>query len=126
MEDKHRHDEGRLEDDLPLKPQWFHILLALSEQEQHGSGIVRAVLEQTDDKLRLWPATLYGSLEDLEAKDWIAELTEPADRPEGESERKRIYRITPSGARVLAAEANRLQSLASAALARVAAGKAAG
>ena len=126
MEDKHRHNRGRLEDDLPLKPQWFHILLALSEKERHGSGIVRAVLGQTDGKMRLWPATLYGSLEDLETKDWIAELTEAAERPEGESERKRIYRITPFGARILAAEANRLQSLASAALERVASGKAAG
>ncbi len=126
MDGKHRHNGEQLSDSLPLKPQWFHILLALSEKEQHGSGIVRAVLNQTDDKLRLWPATLYGSLEDLEGKDWIAELTEAAGRPKGESERKRIYRITPSGARILAAEANRLQSLASAALERVAAGKAAG
>jgi hypothetical protein len=38
---------------LPLKAQWFHILLALSEEAQHGSGIVRSVLEQTDGKVRL-------------------------------------------------------------------------
>ncbi len=107
---------------LPLKTQWFHILLALSEEAQHGSGIVRSVLQQTDGKLRLWPATLYGSLEDLVALGWIEELTDHSERPEGESEKKRFYRIKPDGARVLAAEADRLQGLARAALDRVGSG----
>ena len=107
---------------LPLKAQWFHILLALSEEAQHGSGIVRSVLQQTDGKLRLWPATLYGSLEDLVALGWIEELTEHGERPEGESEKKRFYRIRRTGARVLAAEADRLQALARAALDRIGSG----
>lgn len=107
---------------LPLKAQWFHILLALSEEAKHGSGIVRSVLDQTDGKLRLWPATLYGSLEDLVALGWIEELTELGERPAGESEKKRFYRIKPSGARVLTAEADRLQALARAALDRVGSG----
>ena len=111
-----------IERHLPLKTQWFHILLALSEEPQHGSGIVRSVLDQTDGKLRLWPATLYGSLEDLVALGWIEELTESGDRPEGESEKKRFYRIRSSGARVLAAEADRLQALARAALDRIGSG----
>lgn len=108
---------------LPLKSQWFHILLALSEEARHGSGIVRSVLEQTDGKLRLWPATLYGSLEELVALGWIEELTADGERPEGESEKKRFYRIKQTGAQVLAAEAARLQSLARAALDRVGTGK---
>lgn len=108
---------------LPLKSQWFHILLALSEEPQHGSGIVRSVLQQTKSKLRLWPATLYGSLEDLAALGWIEELTDLGQRPEGESEKKRFYRITRAGARVLAAEAGRLEALARTALARVESGK---
>ena len=107
---------------LPLKPQWFHILLALSEETQHGSGIVRSVLQETDGKLRLWPATLYGSLDDLAGHGWIAEVTAPAERPRGESERKRFYRITRDGAQLLAAEAERLQALATSALARLGAG----
>lgn len=108
---------------LPLKSQWFHILLALSEEARHGSGIVRSVLEQTDGKLRLWPATLYGSLENLVALGWIEELVEFGERPEGESEKKRFYRIRPTGAHVLAAEAGRLQALARTALHRVGSGK---
>ncbi len=107
---------------LPLKSQWFHILLALSEEARHGSGIVRSVLQQSDGKLRLWPATLYGSLEDLVGLGWIEELTDLCERPKGESEKKRFYRIKPAGARILAAEADRLQTLARAALDRVGSG----
>ena len=107
---------------LPLKPQWFHILLALSEETQHGSGIVRSVLRETDGKLRLWPATLYGALDDLAGHGWIAEVSDAAERPTGESEKKRFYRITREGAQLLAAEAERLKALATSALTRLGAG----
>ena len=110
-----------LTDHMPLKTQWFHILLALSEGTQHGSGIVRSVLQETEGKLRLWPATLYGSLDELCRLGWIAEVSDPAERPEGASEKKRFYRITPEGAQLLGAEAERLRSLADRALERLAA-----
>ncbi len=100
-----------------MKLQFFHILLAVADESRHGSGIVRAVLHQTDGKLRLWPATLYGSLEELTRIGWLEEVIDPAERPKGESERKRFYRITPQGARVLADEAERLRALGQAALA---------
>jgi DNA-binding PadR family transcriptional regulator len=107
---------------LLLKPQWFHILLALSEETRHGSGIVRSVLHDTQDKVHLWPATLYGALDDLAELGWIEEVSDPDERPRGESERKRFYRITLPGARVLAAEAERLKALAATALSRLGAG----
>ena len=100
-----------------MKLQFFHILLAVADESRHGSGIVRAVLQQTDGQLRLWPATLYGSLEELTRIGWLEEVIDPAERPKGESERKRFYRITPQGARVLADEAERLRALGQAALA---------
>jgi PadR family transcriptional regulator PadR len=99
-----------------MKRQWFHILLALADAPRHGSGIVRAVLKQTGDQLRLWPATLYGSLDTLSSMGWIEEVTDAPERPEGESERKRFYRITAAGARALAEEGARLETLARAAL----------
>ena len=108
-----------LNEHLPLKPQWFHILLALSEETQHGSGIVRSVLQETGGKLRLWPATLYGSLDELAGNGWIAEVSDASERPAGESEKKRFYRITPDGARLLASEAERLKALATSALTRL-------
>lgn len=86
-----------------LSRQRYHILLALSGRDLHGSGVVRTVLEQTEGALRLWPATLYGSLETLVADGLIEEL-DAERRPDGESERRRYYRITEEGKRALARE----------------------
>jgi DNA-binding PadR family transcriptional regulator len=79
----------------PIKPQWFHILLALGGRELHGYGIQRAVLDQTDGEMRLWPAMLYRSLATLEEEGLIEGGGAPADEPE--DERRRYYRITPAG-----------------------------
>ena len=38
---------------LPLKTQWFHIMLSLAGGEQHGYGIMQEVLERTTGKVRL-------------------------------------------------------------------------
>ena len=94
----------------PLSPHRFHILVALAGRDLHGSGIVRDVLDQTDRALRLWPATLYGLLDQLESDGLIAELTGD-ERPEGVSERRRYYRITREGRQALAAETARLSEL---------------
>ena len=66
---------------LPLKTHWFHILLSLAGEEQHGYGIMQEVLERTGGKVRLWPATLYGSLKRLIEEGLIEESDErPAPR----------------------------------------------
>lgn len=95
---------------LPLKPNWFHVLLSLANEEQHGYGIMQEVLERTNGKIRLWPATLYGTLERLLDADLIAEAKR---RPlaDGEDARRRYYRLTVLGRRVLAAESIRLEDL---------------
>jgi DNA-binding PadR family transcriptional regulator len=95
---------------LPLKPNWFHILLSLAGEEQHGYGIMQEVLERTDGKLHLWPATLYGTLKRLIEAGLIAESDErPA--PELDDARRRYYKLTDFGRRVLAAESERLEDL---------------
>jgi DNA-binding PadR family transcriptional regulator len=95
---------------LPLKTQWFHILLSLAGGEQHGYGIMQEVLERTGGKVRLWPATLYGSLKRLIETELIQESAErPA--PELDDARRRYYRLTALGRRVLDAECERLQDL---------------
>ena len=95
-----------------LKPRWFHILLALSDKDLHGSDIVREVLEQSRGELRLWPAMLYGSLEQMVDKGLIVELTDDADRPPGASAKRRYFRITRAGRELLASEADRLAVMA--------------
>ncbi|HUG42282.1 MAG TPA: helix-turn-helix transcriptional regulator, partial [Longimicrobiales bacterium] len=92
-----------------MKRHWFYILASLAGRDRHGSGIARDVLDLTDGGLRLWPATLYGSLEELRERGWIEELEGGGERPAGESERKRIYRVTGAGRRELEAEAHRLE-----------------
>lgn len=95
---------------LPLKPQWFHIMLALAGGEQHGYAIMQEVVNRTHGKVRLWPATLYGSIKRLIAANLIEESDErPA--PELDDARRRYYRLTPLGKRVLDAECERLQEL---------------
>ena len=95
---------------LPLKPNWFHVLLSLADQDQHGYGIMQEVLERTGGKVRLWPATLYGTLQRLIEADLIEESKQrPA--PEEDDARRRYYRLTPFGRRVLAAESRRLEEL---------------
>ena len=95
---------------LPLKSNWFQILVSLSDQEQHGYGIMQEVLERTGGKVRLWPATLYGTLKRLIEEELIEESAErPA--PEFDDARRRYYRMTPLGRRVLVAESERLKDL---------------
>src|SRR6195256_194841 len=95
---------------LPLKTQWFHIMLSLAGGEQHGYGIMQEVLQRTTGKVRLWPATLYGTIKRLIE----AELIEESDgrpAPELDDARRRYYRLTVLGSRVLDAECERLQEL---------------
>jgi DNA-binding PadR family transcriptional regulator len=88
-------------------------MLSLAGGEQHGYGIMQAVLNRTTGKVRLWPATLYGSIK------WLieAELIEESDErpaPEEDDARRRYYKLTPLGKRVLEAECDRLQELVNA------------
>lgn len=95
-----------------LKPRWFQILLALSDRDRHGSDIVREVLEQTNGELRLWPAMLYRSVDQLVEQDMIRELKDRGSRPAGASGKRRYFSITDAGRRVLSAEADRLAAMA--------------
>jgi DNA-binding PadR family transcriptional regulator len=94
-----------------MKRNLYYILLALSAEDRHGSAIAREVAELTDGEVTLWPATLYGSLAELEAQRLIESLDGTRARPEGESERKRYFRLTRSGRRALEAETRRLAAL---------------
>jgi len=95
---------------IPLKSQWFQIMLSLAGGEQHGYGIMQEVLERTAGKERLWPATLYGSIKRLIEAELIEESDErPA--PELDDARRRYYRLTALGRSVLNAECERLEEL---------------
>lgn len=100
----------------PLKRQYFQILLALSDGALHGYAIQRAVLDQTDDGMHLWPATLYRSLGALEDEGLIAAIPTPEDEPE--DERRHYYALTSEGRARLSAEAELMARWVAAARAR--------
>jgi DNA-binding PadR family transcriptional regulator len=103
-------DQPSPESLLPLKPNWFHVLLSLADGEQHGYGIMQEVLDRTGGKVHLWPATLYGTLKRLLDAELIEESAlRPA--PEADDARRRYYKLTQFGRRVLAAESQRLEDL---------------
>lgn len=95
---------------LPLTPAVFHILLALADRERHGYGIMQDIAARTDGAMRMGPGTLYGSIKRMLADGLIVEVGERPD-PELDDERRRYYRLTNLGQRVLHAEALRLEQL---------------
>jgi DNA-binding PadR family transcriptional regulator len=86
-----------------MTPQVFHILIALAERDLHGYAIMQDVSTRTNGKLRLSPGTLYGSIKRLLEQGLIVELE--AD------DRRRYYRLTPSGRNAAKEEAARLMDL---------------
>jgi DNA-binding PadR family transcriptional regulator len=93
---------------LPLKPVDLELLLALAEQDLHGYGLVQAISEHTDGLVVLDPGNLYRVIKRLLADGLIAESgRENTDA----GERRKYYRITPLGGRVLTQELQRLRRL---------------
>ena len=94
-----------------MKNRVYLVLLALADSDLHGLGIARAVQELSDGRTRLWPASLYGTLDELTELGLIEELADRRQRPADESEKKRFSRLTRAGHRALAAETDRLAAL---------------
>lgn len=101
-----------------LKARHYYILVALGAGDRHGLAIAREVERLSEGQVRLWPASLYSSLEDLLARGLIVEVDDPRERPPDESERKRFFRITSAGRRAMAEETERLAGLVRIARAR--------
>ena len=102
-----------------MKNRVYLILLALADSDLHGLGVARAVQGLSEGRLRLWPASLYGTLDELNESGLIEELDDPRQRPADESEKKRFYRLTRAGHRALAAETDRLAALVKTAKSRL-------
>ena len=96
-----------------MRKNWFYILLSLAEGERHGLGIMRDVLSLTENELRLWPATLYGTLDELCERGWVRAADTPTTGAE-EAERghKKWFRLTPAGVQALAREVAKIEEVA--------------
>lgn len=104
-------------DSEPLSQPVFHILLALTDEERHGYGIMQDIARQTNGTLHLGPGTLYGCLKRMLAASLVEESDERPD-PELDDQRRRYYRITDLGRRAASAELRRLTSVVAAAKAK--------
>ena len=101
--------EWDLKNSLPLSPTTFNILLCLADGELHGYGIMLEVKERTGGEMVLGPSTLYSAIKRMLA-DRLIERSERLPDPEFEDERRRYYRLTEFGERVMFAEAERMES----------------
>ena len=95
---------------LPLRSVDFMVLLMLAPGERHGYGIMQDVLAHTEGETELEAGSLYRTIRRL-ADEKL--LEEAARRPASDvgDERRRYYRLTAFGRRVVAAEAARLRAL---------------
>lgn len=106
-----------------MKTHWFYILLSVSASPRYGTAIQEDTRKLSGGDVRLWPATLYGSLEELLERGWLEELDDD-ERPEEISGRERFYRITRLGRNALERETARRESLVRLARARLDHGRA--
>lgn len=98
---------------LPLKPVDFEVLLALAGEDRHGYGLVQAIGDHTGGLLELDPGNLYRVIKRLLDDGLVAEAGQRS-APDADGDRRRYYRITPLGGRVLAAEIERLRAVVNA------------
>lgn len=97
---------------LPLSPAVLHILLALSGEDRHGYGIMQEVTRQSEGRYKLGPGTLYDNLEKLLEQGIVHEST---PRSSAVDSRRRYYRLTRFGRRLLETEISRLEGVVRAA-----------
>lgn len=82
----------------------FYILLRL-HRPAHGYALMKDIAEMTDGRVSLGAGTLYGALDALQKKGWIA----PTGA--GTQGRKKEYVITDEGRQAFGRELSRLEEL---------------
>lgn len=90
----------------------LYILISLADGPKHGYAMTQDIEAVAGQKLG--PGTLYGAIARLEARKWIEPL--PVE------DRRRPYRLTPAGHRVLRHRLHNLHALARVGRARLAEG----
>jgi PadR family transcriptional regulator len=94
---------------IPLKPVELLVLSMLSAGDRHGYGIRQDIIEHTQGAIALEAGNLYRTIRRLEIDGLLDESSSAPT--EGDDERRRYYRLTAFGRRVLAAELERLRAL---------------
>lgn len=84
-------------------------MLTLVEGRRHGYGMAREVEERSGGSVSLGPGSLYWSLNRLESVGLIDEVVD--SEPDGSDERRRYYRLSELGSKVLAHELETLTKI---------------
>ena len=92
----------------------FHVLVALAENDRHGYAVIKAVADRTGGTVELSTGTLYSMVKRLLADGLVVESL-PRPAAADDDERRKYYRLTEFGHRVLGAETTRLESMVSSA-----------
>ncbi len=95
---------------LPLTALTYHILLTLADGDRHGYGIIKEVERRTGGEVVIETGTLYHAIKRM-LDEGLLESVPSSERPEGEDQRRRVYRLNPWGRKVLVAESLRLRKL---------------
>lgn len=100
--------KDNLQSYLPLTPATLHILLALAGEDRHGYAIMQEVARQSNSQYKLGPGTMYENLDKLSERGLVKRIS---TRSPGDDPRRRYYRLTELGRRVLSADIERLKSV---------------
>ena len=92
-------------DAMALTEATYYILLSL-HRPQHGYGIMQQAEKLSGGRVRLAAGTLYGALNALCERGWILQL------PIEDGSRRKEYKLTELGRKVLISEIARLRELA--------------
>src|SRR6266481_1656626 len=97
---------------LPLSPAALHILLALAGEDRHGYGIMQEIARQSEGQYKLGPGTLYDNLQKLLEQGMVEEAVRVSAARDS---RRRYYRLSRFGRRILSTEITRLEGVVRAA-----------
>lgn len=86
-----------------MRPIEFLVLAVLAERDLHGYGIVQAIEETTEQRVRPKAGNLYRVLDRLHEREWL-ELAAPGIEADGDDARRRYYAITTAGRAALREE----------------------
>jgi DNA-binding PadR family transcriptional regulator len=98
------------EEYIPLTPRTFHILLALKDGIAHGYSIMKEVEERSSGQVRIGPGTLYEAISRMVSAGLLKEVATPATFKK-DRRRRRFYKVTALGRKVMRLEAQRLAEL---------------
>jgi DNA-binding PadR family transcriptional regulator len=95
---------------LPMRPVELLVLTMLTAGDRHGYGIRQDVMAYTGGAMQLEAGNLYRSIRRL-VSDGLVDESGRRPAADVDDERRRYYRLTPFGRRVLSAEMLRLRAL---------------